>query len=91
MEIAENKIPAEVEELSIKDKFNEYILTTLRTKWGIDIDFVSAEFGEQMTIELLEKLTVQIEEKMILKKGSVFTLSERGKYFADRVSSFLFL
>ena len=44
-----------------------------------------------MTIELLEKLTVQIEEKMILKKGSVFTLSERGKYFADRVSAFLFL
>ena len=38
--IADNKVPFEREELSVKDKFNEYILTTLRTKWGIDINFV---------------------------------------------------
>ena len=80
-----------MEELSVKDKFNEYILTTLRTKWGIDQDFVSSEFGEQMSLELIEKLNIQVKENMILKNGNVFTLSENGKYFADRVSSFLFL
>lgn len=89
--LAENKIPSEMEELSVKDKFNEYILTTLRTKWGIDQDFVSSEFGEQMSLELIEKLNIQVKENMILKNGNVFTLSENGKYFADRVSSFLFL
>jgi len=89
--LGENKIPSEMEVLSVKDKFNEYILTTLRTKWGIDQDFVSSEFGEQMSLELIEKLNIQVKENMILKNGNVFTLSENGKYFADRVSSFLFL
>jgi len=89
--LGENKIPTEMEELSVKDKFNEYILTTLRTKWGIDQDFVSSEFGEQMSLELIEKLNIQVKENMILKNGNVFTLSENGKYFADRVSSLLFL
>lgn len=88
--IGEDKIPAEIEELSVNDKFNEYILTSLRTKWGIDLDFVSSEFGAQMTTEIIEKLNIQIKEKMILKNGNVFTLSEGGKYFADRVSAFFF-
>ncbi len=88
--LAENKIPAEIEELSVKDKFNEYIMTTLRTKWGIDAEFVKSEFGEQLLFELDAKLKLQIDEGMIQQSGSIFTLTEKGKYFADRVSSFLF-
>lgn len=88
--IGEDKIPAEIEELSVNDKFNEYILTSLRTKWGIDLDFVSIEFGEQMTSGLVKKLNAQMEEKMIDRNKNVFTLTQSGKYFADRVSAFLF-
>jgi len=45
--------PAEMEMLSVKDEFNEYILTSLRTKWGIDAYFVKSQFGEQFYLTLI--------------------------------------
>ena len=45
--------PPEMELLSVKDKFNEYILTSLRTKWGIDAYFVKSQFGEQFYLTLI--------------------------------------
>jgi len=89
--LAENKIPAESEELSLKDKFNEYILTSMRTKWGVNLDFVKEEFGDHLSSELLIRLESQISAGLVLNHGNVFTLSEKGKYFADRVSSDLFI
>ncbi|MBP6658496.1 MAG: radical SAM family heme chaperone HemW [Bacteroidia bacterium] len=89
--LAENKIPAESEELSLKDKFNEYILTSMRTRWGVNLDFVKEEFGDHLSSELLIRLESQISAGLVLNHGNVFTLSEKGKYFADRVSSDLFI
>ncbi len=89
--LAENKIPAESEELSLKDKFNEYILTSLRTKWGVDLKFVKSEFGDQLSSELLARLESQISSGYVVKSGDLFTLGDTGKYFADRISSELFI
>ncbi len=89
--LAENKIPAEIEELSLKDKFNEYILTSLRTKWGIDLNFVSGEYGEELTSELKQKFKIQTAAGFIEQNGNIFALSNSGRYFADRISSELFI
>ena len=89
--LAENKIPAESEELSLKDKFNEYILTSLRTKWGVDLKFVKSEFGDQLSSELLARLESQISSGYVVKSGDLYTLGDTGKYFADRISSELFI
>lgn len=89
--IAENKVPAEIEELSLKDKFNEYILTSLRTKWGVDLNFVAGEYGEDLTSELRQKFIVQTAAGFVEQNENIFTLSNSGKYFADRISSELFI
>ncbi|MFZ7144942.1 MAG: radical SAM family heme chaperone HemW [Bacteroidota bacterium] len=89
--LAENKIPAEVEELSVKDKFNEYILTSLRTKWGVDLNFVTSEYGDELTSELKQKFKIQAAAGFVEQNGNIFTLSNNGKYFADRISSELFI
>lgn len=88
--ISEGIIPAEIEILSVKDKFNEYILTSLRTIWGIDLQFVQREFGEYYLETLKSKLLVQLKQTFVEQNNDTFILSEKGKYFADKISLQLF-
>ena len=89
--MSEDKVPAEMEVLSLNDKFNEYILTSLRTKWGVDLLFVKNEFGEEYFFQLKSKLDEQITKNLIENNGNVFYLSDKGKFFADQISSKLFV
>src|SRR5690606_4570736 len=42
--LANNEIPAEKETLTQEDRFNEYIMTALRTKWGIDTAYLEKTY-----------------------------------------------
>ena len=79
----------EKEELSTQDRFNEYILTRLRTKWGIvlaDLETISSE----MLQVALPTLNQYIADGSIQENASVFTLTNSGKYIADAISADLF-
>ena len=52
--IRQNKLPNESEMLSNKDMFNEYILTGLRTIWGVSFDSVEENFGIEFKKYLLK-------------------------------------
>jgi len=80
----------ETEELTVSDKCNDYILTRLRTKWGIqlsDLDFISRT---QMA-DLKLKLNYFIAKNLIVENQGVFTLSTIGKYRADGIAADLFI
>ena len=89
--LTENIIPFEIEELSESNKFNEYVLTSLRTIWGIDILFVESEFGQLRKGELLKQIQKFINEGMIISSGNNFILTKEGKFFADRIASEMFV
>lgn len=84
------EIPSEKEELTKKDKFNEYILTSLRTQWGIDTDLVLEEFGAARAEELQVKLDELVEERMMELIVEQYVLTRAGKFFADKISLRLF-
>ena len=86
----ENIIPFEREELTERNKFNEYILTSLRTMWGIDILLIEKEFGSLKKNELLLQLDEFIKEGTVFSSGSNFILTKEGKFFADRIASEMF-
>jgi oxygen-independent coproporphyrinogen-3 oxidase len=88
--LEENIIPFEMEELSENNKFNEYILTTLRTMWGIDISFVEREFGLQKKNELVDQIKTFLDDGLITRSGNNFVLTKKGKFFADRIAAELF-
>lgn len=44
--LEQGEIPMESEVLSIEDKYNDYIMVRLRTKWGIDLEYIREKFGE---------------------------------------------
>ena len=57
-EIQVGNLPNETEKLSKEDQFNEYLMTGLRTIWGVSLDKVDLEFQEQL-LKLAEKFINQ--------------------------------
>jgi len=87
--LKENSIPFEIEELSKEDKFNEYILLGLRTIWGCDFTHIKNEFGEELLNRLKNNLKTYKGQIVLSKKG--VSLNKKGKAFADRIASELFI
>ena len=89
--IFENKIPATLDNLSLEDSINEYLLTGLRTIWGVDLQEIQSKKGinflelQQKTIENL------LTQGFVILKNEHLFLSENGKLLADEITVRLFL
>ncbi len=84
-------LPLEFEELSINNRFNEYIMTGLRTIWGVDLNKIEQDFGKTYLNEL-NKNSQSFIEKGLLKISSENKLvtTNKGKFLADGIASDLF-
>jgi len=89
--LEENCIPFEKEILTQLQQLNEYIMTSLRTMEGMDLQFIEENFSanERSRIERLVKSEVE-KELFFIEKEKVI-LTDKGKLFADRISVELFL
>jgi len=89
--IEEGEIPCETEQLSATDQLNEYIMTALRTVWGLDLDVVESRFGGRYRSMLGVALQPFESRGDVSLVGSVATLTRKGKLFADHIASELFV
>jgi putative oxygen-independent coproporphyrinogen III oxidase len=85
-----SKIIDEKEILSTDQMYNEYILTSLRTSWGCDSEHIANVFGTLYKLHFISGMENYIKEDKIIKSGNVYTLTNKGKLFADGISSVLF-
>ncbi len=88
--ITENKIAAEKENLTIEQKFNEYMMIGLRTSTGISLEKVRNEFGENYLSNLLTEAKNYLDCNKISLKDNHLILTNAGKLIADRISSDFF-
>lgn len=89
--ISNKQLPMEEEILSITDRYNEYVMTGLRTIWGISLDRIQTEFGKNYHQYLLEQSEIYIEEHLIfIENNSLFT-TKKGKFLADGIAANLFM
>lgn len=88
--LSKNKLSETIESLSISDKFNEYIMTALRTQWGVDLNKIEVEFGKQYAEQTRKLLPKFIDEEKLLLDKNKITLTQQGKLFADGIASALF-
>lgn len=79
----------EKEELSLKDRYNEYVLTRLRTIWGCDINEIEQDFGKELATHF--KNGIQHMLPFVEEKSGVFVLNKKGKLQADGLAADLFL
>jgi oxygen-independent coproporphyrinogen-3 oxidase len=81
----------EEEILTKEQRYNEYVMTSLRTMWGCDIDLVRHEFGDKYAKHLFRGAKKYIETEQLELKASRLFLTKKGKLFADGVASDLFI
>lgn len=89
--IQAGSIPCEKERLTNVDKVNEYIMTALRTIWGLDLDVAEQRFGLRHRNALAVALSPFVANGDIAMEGSVAALTRKGKLFADHIAAELFI
>jgi len=86
-----NEAYFEKEILTEKERFNEYILTALRTIWGVNLNYLNNHFNHDFTKLFLKQITQYIEKKQVSVNKENYTLTETGKLLADKIASDLFV
>jgi len=89
-EIQNEKLPSETEKLTISDKYNEYLMTGLRTIWGISPDKIKIDFGQNYYDYLLKNAKKSIENGFLEFHNRKITVTEKGKFLSDGLASELF-
>ena len=79
------------EELKLKDRYNEYIMTSLRTWRGINLLELENYFGSDLLYYFKSEVLKQVDAKCIYKKKDNYHLTNKGKFIADHVISDLFM
>jgi oxygen-independent coproporphyrinogen III oxidase len=90
-DLALSKIPFEMEILSLNDQFNEYIMTSLRTMWGIDLNKVAIDFDPIMKTKLLASADKYLSKDWLALTDNKLILTPKGKLYADLIASELFI
>jgi len=89
--VNEDETYFEVEQLSNAQQYNEYIFTALRTIWGVELDYIDNQFGQE-ALNYFKKQVINWENKgRIKQKEGTYTLSKQGKLYADAIASDLFI
>ncbi len=89
--ISENKNDFfEKEILTETERYNEYILTSLRTIWGVDSDYLVSNFNKNLLKLFLTQVAVYIKNESVVLNNINYTLTNKGKLLADKIASDLF-
>jgi oxygen-independent coproporphyrinogen-3 oxidase len=88
--IGKGIISFEEEVLTKTQQLNEYIMTSLRTIEGLDLEYVKEMFGDKANSELLVASNKYIESSKLKRETSKLILTKEGKLFADGIAADLF-
>lgn len=88
--INSGQLPIETETLTENNRVNEYIMTSLRTQWGISLKWFEETFGSERLEILQKQVEPFITQGKIIEADNYFKLSEAGLFFADGIAADLF-
>ena len=86
--LQEQTIPSTIEELSVADQVNEYIMTSLRTMWGCDLNRIKDSWHIALDKRIIEKY---LQQQLINQQDHTLFLTQQGKLFADAIAADLFI
>lgn len=88
--IAENNLPIERETLSVIDRYNELIMTGLRTIWGVSLDDLEANFGTSFKTYILIESQKYIDDGFLIIENNVLKTTKKGAFLSDGIAADLF-
>ena len=89
--LAKNELPIEIETLTKTDRYNEYIMTGLRTIWGVSLDRIETEFGANYLHYLQQQAAKYLEDHLLFLDDNILRTTKKGKFLSDGIASDLFL
>ena len=89
--IGKNRLPNETEKLSLVDRYNEYIMTGLRTVWGVSFDKIATEFGNEYVDYLQKQAQKFIKDELLFVENTILKTTKKGKFLTDGIASDLFM
>ena len=88
--LQENQLPNEVEILTITDRYNEYIMTGLRTIWGVSLDKIEKDFGSIYADYLMTQVQKFLIDDLVFIDVNILKPTKKGKFLTDGIASELF-
>ncbi|MGB7395448.1 MAG: radical SAM family heme chaperone HemW [Pricia sp.] len=89
--IANGEPPMETEILSTTDKYNEYVMTGLRTIWGVSLEKIASECGKKYRDYVLQQAGKYLEEHLLFLDGDILLTTKKGRFLADGIAADLFM
>lgn len=89
--IAEGQLPITHEILTLTDKYNEYVMTGLRTSWGISLDKIREQFGEKYYVYITQQIEKYIDQELLSLSKNQLVATKKGKFLVDGIASDLFI
>lgn len=87
-----NGTPAyEMEDIDQPKRYNEYIITGLRTMWGIDLDELQTKFGQEQYAYFLKNAEKYFNLNHLKRAGNIITLTHAGIFISDGIMSDLMI
>lgn len=88
--IDQQNLPSEKEYLSFADRYNEYIMTGLRTIWGVSLDKIQADFGVKFENYLRLNAQKYLDNQQLVIEDNHLKTTLQAKFFTDGIASDLF-
>ncbi len=80
----------EEETIDEKTAFNEYVLTRLRTIWGVQLDYIKTNFNTKINDHFSRELQPYLNSSYLQTEKNKITLTQEGIFIADKITSDLF-
>ena len=90
-EIELNKLPIESEVLSVTDRYNEYVMTGLRTIWGVSLEKIKTDFGSKYVTYIQTESEKHIQQKLLYVEANTLKTTKEGAFLVDGIAAHLFL
>ncbi|MCB7482294.1 radical SAM family heme chaperone HemW [Gramella sp. ASW11-100T] len=88
--IGAGKLPQQTEELSKTDSYNEFVMTRLRTKFGVSTEDIQEKFGEKYKVHFLKESEKFLEDGLMERTKNIFHITSKGKFLSDGIAADLF-
>lgn len=85
--IGEHRLPLEIENLDRNTRYNDFILTGMRTMWGVDLIELERLFGTKLKDYCMKNVQRYIDERFVYKEANVLKLSRNGIFISDGIMS----
>jgi len=83
--IFQGKMAIEIEKLTTNEKYNEFVITSLRTMWGLKIEMLKNKFEEKYVNEFLKTSKKYLEKNLMQQQMGNFSLTEEGIFISDYI------